>query len=269
MNDFHELVDSHAHLDMEDFDSDRNQVVERAFQAGIKIILCPAEITSPRSLQITFELTAKYEGLMAAAGTHPHKAKHFKPGFSSRIRELSAAKDITAIGEIGLDFHYDFSPPKKQIEAFRYQLNLAQELGLPVIVHSRNAGEEVANSLKQEHFSQGGILHCFTEDWDIAKRMIRENFLISFSGILTFPKAAALREVAKKVPLEKLLVETDSPFLAPVPYRGKSQRNEPSFVVETAKALARLKKVPLTKLAAVTTGNFKSIFKFEKKNVRC
>lgn len=269
MNEIYELVDSHAHLDMEEFDSDRNQVVERAFQAGIKIILCPAEITSSRSLQITFELTTKYSSLLAAAGIHPHKAKHFKTNIASKTRKLSSAKKIVAVGEIGLDFHYNLSPPQKQIEAFRFQLNIAQELGLPVIIHSRNAGEEVANSVKEEHFSQGGILHCFTEDWDIARRMMNENFFISFSGILTFPKAHVLREVAKKIPLEKLLVETDSPYLAPVPYRGQSQRNEPALVVETAKVLASLKKVSMTKLAAVTTRNFKSIFKFEKKNIRC
>jgi len=269
MNEIYELVDSHAHLDMEDFDFDRNQVVEKAFGAGIKIILCPAEITISKSLRIIFELTARYNGILATAGIHPHKAKYFKQDIASKIRELSTANKIVAVGEIGLDFHYNLSPPQKQMESFRYQLNIAQELGLPAVVHSRKAGEEVVNSVKEEHFSQGGILHCFTEDWNIARRLMTENFFISFSGILTFPKAQALREIAKKVPLEKLLVETDSPYLAPVPYRGKNQRNEPSFVVETAKVLAALKKVSLAELAAVTTRNFKSIFKFEKKNSRC
>ena len=255
-----ELVDSHAHLDMEDFNPDRNQVIEKAFKAGVKTILCPAEVTKPESLEITFELTTRYENILAAAGTHPHQAKYFNQDFAQKIRNLASFNKIVAVGEIGLDFHYNFSPPKQQIEAFRYQLNLAQELALPVIVHSRKAGDEVFNSIKEEHFTQGGILHCFTEDWETAKKMMEYNFFISFSGILTFPKAQTLREIAKKTSLEKLLVETDSPYLAPVPYRGKNKRNEPSYLVETAKVLAVLKNTTLAELVVTTTRNFKSIF---------
>jgi len=265
----YELVDSHAHLDLEDFDPDRNQVLERAFQAGVKIILCPADITKPKSLQITMELITKYDNLLAAAGIHPHQAKYFKLDLAPKIRKLASSKKIVAVGEIGLDFHYNFSLPKEQIETFRHQLNLAQELALPVVVHSRKAGQEVAHSVKEEHFSRGGILHCFTEDWETAKRMMNYNFLISFSGILTFPKAQSLREVAQKIPLESLLIETDSPFLVPVPYRGKNKRNEPSYVLEIAKVLANIKNTSLAALAGTTTRNFKSIFKFEKKDMRC
>jgi len=264
----HELVDSHAHLDMENFDADRDKVVARAFESGVRTILCPADITSSRSLEITFGLTAKYNNLVASAGVHPHLAKDFNPDFTQKIRGLVSNNQIVALGEIGLDFHYRFSPPQEQIEAFRRQLSIAQELALPVIVHSRKAGHEIMSSVRQENFHQGGILHCFTEDWRMAKEMINHNFFISFSGILTYPKAHALREVAQKVPLEKLLVETDSPYLVPTFYRGKTQRNEPSFIVETAKVLAELKKISLTELSAATTKNFNSIFKFEKKNIR-
>ena len=263
-----EIVDSHAHLDMEDFDSDRNQVVERAFEAGVKTILCPADTTSLKSLEITFTLTAKYKCLFAAAGIHPHKAKDFKPDFAQKIHDLASKNQIAAVGEIGLDFHYNFSAPQKQIDVFRRQLGIAQQLALPVIIHSRKAGPEIINSLKQENFHQGGILHCFTEDWGMAKEMLDYNFFISFSGILTYPKAHALREVAQKIPLEKLLVETDSPYLVPAFYRGKIQRNEPSFIVETAEVLAGLKKISLIELSAATTKNFISLFKFEKKNNR-
>jgi len=263
-----ELVDSHAHLDSEDFDGDRNQVVERAYRTGIKAILCPAEMTSSKSLEIILELGAKYNNLIAAAGIHPHQTKDFKPDFAQKIQKLALNKQIAAVGEIGLDFYYNFSPAQKQIEAFRSQLNLAQELALPVIVHSRKAGPEIMTSIRQENFHQGGILHCFTEDWRVAKEMLNHNFFISFSGILTYPKAYALREVAQKVPLEKILVETDSPYLVPAFYRGKIHRNEPSFVVETAKLLAELKNMPLTELSAATTNNFRTIFKFEKKNIR-
>lgn len=264
----YELVDSHAHLDMEDFNTDRNQVIERAFQAGVRTILCPAEMTSSKSLEITFELTAKYDSLLAAAGVHPHKAKDFRLDLVQNIRDLTSKNQIVAVGEIGLDFHYNYSPPQKQIDTFRHQLNIAQELSLPVIIHSRKAAQEIMSSVKEEHFHQGGILHCFTEDWEMAKEMLNHHFFISFSGILTYPKAYALREVAQKIPLERLLVETDSPYLIPAFYRGKTQRNEPSFVVETAKVLAELKKISLTELSAATTKNFNSIFRFEKKHIR-
>ncbi|MFB0565817.1 MAG: TatD family hydrolase [Candidatus Aminicenantaceae bacterium] len=256
MEEIYELVDSHAHLDMEDFDPDRDQVLERAFKGGVKAILCPAEASKPKSLEIAIDLTSRYKNLSAAAGIHPHHAKYFNPDSAQNIRKLALSKSIAAVGEIGLDFHYNFSPPQKQREAFRTQLNLAQELTLPVIVHSRKAGHEVIDSVKDEQFTQGGILHCFTEDWETAQKMMNCNFLISFSGILTYPKAHSLREVAKKIPLEKLLVETDSPYLVPVPYRGKITRNEPRYVVETAKVLAGIKKTSVAEIAEITSKNF-------------
>jgi TatD DNase family protein len=265
----HTLVDSHAHLDMEEFDEDRDKVVQRAFQEGIKSILCPADITNPKSIEKTFDLAKKYKNLIASAGVHPHQAKHFTASHTQRIEELAGEKKVKAVGEIGLDFHYDFSPRHEQEEVFRHQLNLAQKLELPVVVHSRNAGREVAKAIKEEHFSKGGILHCFTEDWLLAKRMMDHNFYISFSGILTFPKAQPLREIAEKIPLEKLLVETDSPYLVPFPLKGKKKRNEPAHVIETAKVLAGIKKISLDKLACVTSQNFESLFMFEIKNPRC
>ena len=265
----HTLVDSHAHLDMEEFDEDRDQVVQRAFQEGIISILCPADLTNPKSIEKTFDLIEKYESLIAAAGVHPHQAIHFTPSHTQRIEELVEEKKIKAVGEIGLDFHYDFSPRHEQEEVFRHQLNVAQKLELPVVVHSRNSGREVAKAIEEEHFSNGGILHCFTEDWTMAKRMMNHNFFISFSGILTFPNAQPLREIAKKIPLEKLLVETDSPYLVPFPLKGKKKRNEPAHVIETAKVLAGIKKISLEKLACTTSQNFESLFMFEIKNTRC
>ncbi len=263
-----ELVDSHAHLDMEAFDPDRDRVIERALEAGVRMILCPAEATSLESLEVTLNLPSKFNGLFAAAGVHPHKAKDIKADLAQKLKNLASKNQIIAIGEIGLDFHYNLSSPQKQIDVFRRQLGIAQELALPVIVHSRKAGPEIINSINQENFHQGGILHCFTEDWETAKEMLNHSFLISFSGILTYPKAQALRDVAQKIPLEKLLVETDSPYLVPASYRGKIQRNEPSFVAETAEVLAGIKKVSLTELSAATTENFISFFRFEKKNIR-
>ena len=262
------LVDSHAHLDMEEFDQDRNQVVERAFQQGIKAILCPAEITNSQSVQKTMDLIEKYNGIIAAAGVHPHQAKSFSPQSSQKIEELAEENKIKAVGEIGLDFFYNHSPRAAQEDAFRYQLSIAQEFDLPVVVHSRNSGKCLVQAVEEEHFSRGGVLHCFSEDWEVAEQMMDHNFFISFSGILTFPKAQLLRDVAAKIPLEKLLVETDSPYLVPVPFRGLKKRNEPAYVVEVARALAEAKNISLDELAETTSRNFESLFSFEIKNLR-
>jgi len=263
------LVDSHAHLDMEEFDEDRRQVIERAHQEGIKAILCPADLTDQKGTQITLDLTDTDRNIIAAAGVHPHQAKLFKEDHAKKIEELSREKKIMAVGEIGLDFHYNFSPPQQQEEAFRLQLAAAKKIGLPVIVHSRNSGIKTAQAVEGEQFTGGGVLHCFTEDWELARRMLDQNFYVSFSGILTFPKAEELREVAKKIPLDKIMIETDSPFLVPSPFRGRIKRNEPSFVIETAKVLAELKKISLNELAEITTRNFETLFQFEIKKTEC
>ncbi len=263
------LVDSHAHLDMKEFDEDRNQVVEMAFDRGIKAILCPADITNAKSLQNTLDLTNTYKSLIAAAGVHPHQAKNFNSDHIQVIEELAVAKKIHAVGETGLDFHYNFSSPQIQIKAFRYQLNIAQKLNLPVVVHSRKSGTEIVQAVEEENFTKGVILHCFSEDWELAKRMMDHDFFISFSGILTFPNAQPMREVAKKVPLDRLLLETDSPYLVPAPYRGIKKRNEPAYIIETAKILAELKNVSLDRLCLTTSKNFESLFKFEINDLRC
>jgi TatD DNase family protein len=252
------LVDSHAHLDMEEFDPDRDDVVRRAFEAGLDHLLCPLDISSERSIRITQDLTAAFARIHAAAGLHPHQAGLFTPNLIAAVRGLAERKKILAIGEIGLDFHYDFATPHEQKDAFRGQLALARELGLPVIIHSRNAGLEIALAIREEGFSNGGILHCFTEDWDFAKTALDAGFYISFSGLVTFPKSQDLREVARKVPADRLLVETDAPYLAPVPHRGK--RNEPAFVVETAKLMAQIRKTSFEKISEEILGNFRSLF---------
>jgi TatD DNase family protein len=253
------LVDSHAHLDMPEFDADREDVVRRARDVGIGTILCPAELASATSVPTILDLVAAHPRFLAAAGVHPHQAKAWAENHAKTLRELQRTGQIAAIGEIGLDFHYDFSTPGEQRSALRDQLRLAGELDLPVIIHSRLAGPEVIAAVRDTGFSQGGILHCFTEGWDVASAVIDLGFLISFSGILTFPKARSLRDVARKVPADRLLVETDSPFLAPVPLRSK-KRNEPAFIVETARVLAGLKGLPFEDLAAATTRNFDALF---------
>ncbi len=263
------LVDSHAHLSGDEFANDRHEVIQKAFHEGIGAILCPTELTNDKELEITLETIRAYAHIVAAGGIHPHNAKNSTKKSLQKIEALAKDGDILAVGEIGLDFHYNFSPPDVQVKVFKQQLNIAQHLGLPVIIHSRNARDEVLKAIKEENFTQGGILHCFTEDGEFAEAMIEYNFLISFSGILTFPKAHSLREVAIQTPLEKLLVETDSPYLVPVPYRGKIQRNEPVYVKETARYLAELKNVPLAKFAEKTTSNFESLFQIEIQKPRC
>jgi TatD DNase family protein len=263
------IVDSHAHLSGDEFANDRHEVIQKAFEEGIGAILCPTELTEDNELKITLETIHTYPNIIAAAGVHPHNAKSFTNDYLRKIEALAKDKQILAVGEIGLDFHYNFSPPDVQGEVFKKQLNLAQNIGLPVIIHSRNARDEVLKAIKEEDFTQGGILHCFTEDWEFAAAMMEYNFLISFSGILTFPQAQSLREVAIRTPLEKLLVETDSPYLVPAPYRGKIQRNEPVYVKETARLLAELKNLPLETLAEKTTSNFESLFQIEIQIPRC
>ena len=257
------FVDSHAHINSEEFQDDRDQVIARAFQEEIQAILCPVELTEPKNLQIALELIEKHENIIAAAGVHPHNAKDFHVEVASTLRRLASEKKIFAVGEIGLDFHYNFSSPEEQRKAFRSQLNLAQDLGLPVVIHSRNAANEIASAVEEEGFSNGGVLHCFTENWEFAEHMLKHDFLISFSGILTYPNAQSLRDVAKKLPLAKTLIETDSPYLAPVPYRGRIKRNEPVYVKEVAKTLADILHIDLGEVAQVTSQNFVTLFPIE------
>ena len=255
-----DLVDSHAHLDMAEFDADRDRVLERARDKGVTAVLCPAELTEPRSLATLLALRDRQPGVWVAAGVHPHQAKLFRPEHLLKIKELAAERAICAVGEIGLDFHYNLSPPDVQRDAFRSQVILARNLGLPVIVHTRNAGQEAALIMEDAGFGGRGVLHCYTEDWDLARRVLDKGFFISFTGILTFPKAGDLREVASRVPLDRLMVETDSPFLVPVPWRGKQKRNEPSLVVDVARVLAQVKGIGLEALAEATTANFAGLF---------
>jgi len=259
------LVDSHAHLGMKDFDHDRDQVIRKARQAGISAILCPMELSDPENTRQTLELISENPDIIAAAGIHPHQAKLFDDAYEAKISKLAGQNSIRGVGEIGLDFHYNYSPRKEQISALRRQLALAQRLDLPVILHSRLAAEDILESVHKEHYTRGGVLHCFTEDYDFAKKMLDCNFFISFSGILTFPSAYSLRETARKIPLDKLLVETDSPFLTPVPYRGKVRRNEPFYVKQVALFLADILGLPLDEIARHTTFNFESLFMFEIK----
>jgi TatD DNase family protein len=255
-----ELADSHAHLDMEEFDHDRDEVIRRAWEGGVRDILCPAEMTNSSSPATVLGLAARYPWIRAAAGIHPHQAKEFALSLMDEVKKLGRTEKIEAIGEIGLDYHYNLSPPEKQREVFRAQLGLAQELALPVIIHSRNSGKDITAAVEEEAFTRGGVLHCFTEDWETAERMMDRGFSISFSGILTYASAANLRQIARRIPSGKLLVETDSPYLVPGPLRAKNKRNEPAFVLETVAVLASLRNTPPPEMARTCLENFRRLF---------
>ena len=252
------LPDSHCHLDMEEFAPDREAVLERARSAGVSAFLCPTDVSHLPSLQTTIDLAARHPDITVAAGLHPHRAKLRSAVHLDAVRVLAADKKIAAVGEIGLDYHSDFSTPAEQRDAFREQIALAGELGLPAVIHSRLAGSDVRDAVDGERFHGGGILHCFTESREIAEAMIDRGFFISFSGILTFPNASDLRDVARALPLNRLFVETDAPYLAPVPHRGK--RNEPASVLETARLLAGLRGLSLESLAASLSANYRTLF---------
>ncbi|HSF18412.1 MAG TPA: TatD family hydrolase [Vicinamibacteria bacterium] len=253
------MIDSHAHLDMEAFDSDRDRVIDRATRAGVSSILSLGLIDEKDSYEKAFPLVDRYH-LYTAVGCHPHDARIFdERGGEGLVKRLSDRPRLLAVGEIGLDYHYNLSPPDVQRDVFRRQIRVARELGLPVIVHHRDAARDLVEILDDENVREvGGILHSFTADLATAEASIRLGLLISFSGILTFKNAGPLREVAKALPLRKLLVETDCPYLAPVPHRGK--RNEPALVVETLDCLARLRGERPEAVEAATDENFLGLF---------
>jgi TatD DNase family protein len=257
------FVDSHCHIDGEAFDADRDEVVRRAQDAGVAAMLTvgtgnPHEGGIARAV----ETAEKYENVFASVGVHPHDAKLYDDKAENHLIDLvkSSAK-VIAWGEIGLDFYYEHSPRDVQIEVFRRQIRTAKELNLPIIIHSRDADDETVEVLRAEcSYSgfRGGIMHCFGGTAQMAKDLMEIGFLISFAGNVTFKKAENLREAARVVPLEKLLIETDCPFLAPIPFRGK--RNEPAFVVHTANYLADFYDIEVEKLADQTTRNFVKFF---------
>lgn len=259
------FVDSHAHIDGEDFDVDRDEVVERARAAGVGTIL-NVGTGEPHSgsLERAVEVAEKYEGVYAAVGVHPHDAKLFDERAAQRIQKLiSESPRVIALGEIGLDYHYDRSPRDVQREVFIKQLRLARQACVPVIIHSRSADDETVEILRAEWSGArcGGIMHCFGGTTQMALSVLELGFYISFAGNVTFKKAENLREAARAVPLDRLLIETDCPYLTPVPFRGR--RNEPARVVETARCLAQLHGIETEEIGRITTDNFMRFFKLE------
>ena len=256
------FVDSHAHIDGAEFDTDRDEVIQRARDAGVSAIL-NIGTGDPNSgaLERAVDLAEAHSDVYTAIGIHPHDARLFDDEAEQLILKLiSRSSRVIAWGEIGLDFHYDNSPRKVQVEVFQRQLQLAGDANLPVIIHTREAEAETIDILKSQSASAGrtGIMHCFSGSSWLAQQALDLGFYISLSGIVTFKKANELRTTAKQVPLDMLLIETDCPFLAPVPYRGK--RNEPAYVVEVARCLADLHGVSVDEIGRVTAANFARVF---------
>jgi TatD DNase family protein len=252
-------VDSHTHIDVPEFDADRGEVVARARDAGLVEMLVVGEVDEGGGLERALRV-AESLGLPVTAGVHPHQAKLATEATYDEIRGLAREKRIVAVGEVGLDFHYDYSPRDVQREVFRRQVRLAREVGLPLVVHTREADEETSALLEDEKAHEaGGVIHCFTGGPELARRALALGFYISFSGIMTFPRSEGIQQVARDVPEDRLLVETDAPFLAPPPHRGK--RNEPAFVVEVARKLAALRGATLEQVGRAAVRNYARLFR--------
>jgi TatD DNase family protein len=259
------LIDSHVHLDGPQYDDDRDAVIERARAAGVGIMLeIAGSDIGQGSLGPGLCLADDYDFIYAAVGLHPHEASLFGVEVEQQLRAAASHPKVVGWGEIGLDYHYDHSPRDVQRNVLRRQLELAREFRLPVIIHTREAEDDTIDILREgwsdgEAREIGGVFHCFSGSRRLAEAALNLGFHLSFSGVVTFKTAAELREIAAWAPLDRLLVETDCPYLAPIPYRGK--RNEPAFVRETAALIARLRGMDPDELAAATSLNFLRLFR--------
>ncbi len=258
------FIDSHAHLDTSNYDADRAEVIARARAAGVEMMLeIAGSDIGKGSLEPGLKLAEEHEFIYAAIGLHPHEASLYDAALEHTLLECSRHPKVIGWGEIGLDYHYDHSPRDVQRQVFQRQLELAIERRLPVIIHTREAEDDTIAILRESWADAGGtqiggIIHCFTSTQALADAALAMGFYISFSGVVTFKTAEELRNVARSVPMERLLIETDCPFLAPIPHRGK--RNEPAFIIETARKLAELKSISLEEIARVTSDNFRRLF---------
>ena len=257
-----QFIDSHCHIDGPEFDADREEVIARALDAGVTTML-NVGTGDPHSgaFERAVELAERHSEIFAAIGVHPHDAKLFDKAAEQRLMSLAQqSKRVIAWGEIGLDYHYDHSPRETQRAVFKQQLRLACERNLPVVIHSREADGDTIAILTEEltGYARAGVLHCFGGSLAMAKAAIELGLFISFAGNLTFKKAEDLRDVARELPLERLLIETDCPYLTPVPFRGK--RNEPARLVETARCLASLHDKELEEIGGITSENFSRLF---------
>ena len=255
------LIDSHCHLDGRTFDADRDEVIAQARAAGVGHFLAIGTGDGPPDLSCAVRLADAYDDVSASVGVHPHDAAKFDASSADELTKLCANPKVVGFGEIGLDYHYDNSPRDIQQRVFIQQMEIAAAEKMSIIIHTRDAWDDTL-ALLDEHWAStglGGIMHCFSGNSEQATRSLNMGFYISFAGILTFGRSDDLRETAKGVPLDRVLVETDSPYLTPAPFR-KVRRNEPRFVVETAKMLAEVRGTSFDEIAERTTENFCRLF---------
>ena len=265
------LVDSHAHLDGKQFQADREAVIARAREAGVETIVAIGNGDGPGTLDCGIQLAEKYDFLYATIGIHPHEAKLATDDAFDELAKLATRPRVIAWGEIGLDYYYDHSPREVQKQVFIRQMELARSAKLPIVIHCRpsNNSEDAWDDclrLIREHWAPaglGGILHCFTGASSHAKKALDMGFMLSFAGNVTFPKAQQIRDVAKEIPSDRMLIETDSPYLAPVPHRGK--RNEPAYVKETARQIGELRGQSMEDIGSQTAKNFYRFFSLPEK----
>jgi len=252
------LFDTHAHLDDEVYDQDRDAMIQRARQAGIKHIVNVG--FNLETALGSIKLAEKYDLIYAAVGFHPHNAAEAGPGYLADLEKIASHPRVVALGEMGLDYYRDLSPRPVQQRVFREQLSLAKKLGKPVIIHDRDAHGDIMDILRREGLGPaGGVMHCYSGSWEMARDCLEMGFYISIAGPVTFPKAPRLKDVAARVPGDRLLVETDAPYLTPMPHRGK--RNEPAYVFFTAEEVARLRGMKTEDLAQMCTENGRRLFR--------
>jgi TatD DNase family protein len=250
------LVDSHCHLDHEKFQGDLEETVARARAAGVSRFLAIGTGEGPPQLEAGIRMAERFHGFFATVGVHPHDASRAGPETFARLEGLTTHPKVVAYGEIGLDYHYDFSPRAVQMDVFIQQLEIAREAKLPIVIHTREAWEDTVRTLR-ERWQGGGIMHCFTGGPREATEALDLGFHLAFGGVITFPKSEETRAAARMAPEDYLLVETDAPYLAPAPHRGK--RNEPAFVAETVRKLAEIRGVEPERMAEITTRNFERL----------
>ena len=256
------LIDSHAHLEMDEFDADREAVMQRAREQGVsRIVTVGLNLADSRK---AVALSEQYDEVYASVGVHPHDVSGIDETTYDLLKDLSGCGKVVAYGEIGLDFFRNLSPRDVQIRRFGEQLELAGELGLPVIIHDREAHRETIEILDGFRNDRGGVIHCFSGDYDMAVRCLDMGFYISIPGTVTFKKSEMLRDIVRKLPLDRLLVETDCPFLSPDPKRGK--RNEPAFVAYTARQIAAVKGTSFEDVAESTSLNASALFDIKNRN---
>ena len=255
------LVDSHCHLDGLVFDGDRERVIAQAREAGVAFMLAIGTGDGPPDLEAAVRIAEDHPGIAATVGVHPHDARKFDAATAGRLDALCGHRKVLAVGEIGLDYHYDNSPRATQKRVMIEQMEIAAARGMPIAIHTRDAWDDTLELLRSHWAGTGlgGVMHCFTGSSEHALRCLDMGFHLSFSGVVTFKRSGELRATARWVPEDRLLVETDAPYLTPVPYR-KIRRNEPRFVIETARLLARVRGVPPERIAESTTRNFRRLF---------